>query len=527
MCRRGAIRRTGSSRWWWSCRRGARPPATGGTPVVPVCNGQDVRCPSEPPRWRLSILPLPVKLSFEDHEEGGGVVVLAREGERAVLPLHGHGFQVARVVEHVRGDHARAVHALDGRRERSFAAVVADEHEAALLVGGESGESGHGGDGGGGGHLVRIFRDDVAEDLERPVRLVEPAQAVLVAPVPAAARAVVVGLVEAGVLEAGEHGEVERGGVDAVVRGGAGVGLADLVLRGGAVDAVPRDEVVPFVDDGLALRETGLVEELAHARRLGDEVLGVLSVVVPAHEVGRHARLAAGREELLHVLGRAAGEGGAADVEVRELRLEPLEAGHVEVDELGLRAAPAGPDVGLVVDLPVRDVPFEAVAPALRVVAHDAGERLGVARVVGRIARVEEPLARVLDGGAHAVEDLHADVLRELKHVVGRLEHVVARVGRVEVLEGEEVLRVDDALSVVDERPVVRARGGEVEGGEVLVVVLQAARVRAWAVAGAVQPLVDASRGDGEVDGGGGVRATGHCAREGERADDGCCFHAV
>ena len=109
--------------------------------------------------------------------------------------------------------------------------------------------------------------------------------------------------------------------------------------------------------------------------------------------------------------------------------------------------------------------------------AHYAGERLGVARVVGGVGGVEEPVARVLDGGAHAVEDLHADVLGELKHVVGRLEHVVARVGRVEVRKGKEVLGVDYALSVVDERPVVRARGGEVEGGEVLVVVLEAARV--------------------------------------------------
>ena len=96
------------------------------------------------PRWPRQARPLPVKLSFEHHEEGGGVVVLAREGERAVLPLHGDGLQVARVVEHVRGEDVRAVHALDGRRERTLAAVVADEHEAALLVGGESGEGGHG-----------------------------------------------------------------------------------------------------------------------------------------------------------------------------------------------------------------------------------------------------------------------------------------------------------------------------------------------------------------------------------------------
>ena len=70
------------------------------------------------------------------------------------------------MVEHVRGDHARAVHALDGRRERPLAAVVADEHETAFLVGGEPGEGGHGGLGGFCGHLVRILRDDVAEDLE-------------------------------------------------------------------------------------------------------------------------------------------------------------------------------------------------------------------------------------------------------------------------------------------------------------------------------------------------------------------------
>ena len=431
------------------------------------------------------------------------------------------------MVEHVRGDNARAVHALDGRRERTLAAVVADEHETAFLVGGEAGEGGHGWLRGGGGHLVRISRDDVAEDLERPVRLVEGAEASFVAPVPAATRAVVVGLVEAGVLEAGEHGEVERGGVDAVVRGGAGVGLADLVLRGGAVDAVPRDEVVPFVDDGLALREASLVEELAHARRLGDEILGVLSVVVPAHEVGLHACGTAGRKEFLHVVDGAAGEGGPAEVEVRELRLEPLEAGHVEVDELGLRAAPAGLDVGLVVDLPVRDVPLETVAPTLRVVAHDAGERLGVARVVGRVGGVEEPVAGVFDGGTHAVENLHADVLGELEHVIGGLEHVVARVRRIEVRKGKEVLRVDDALAVVDERPVMRTRGREMEGGEVLVVILETARVRARTIAGTVQPLVDASRGNGEVDGRGGVRAPGQGARKGERADDLCSFHAT
>ena len=73
----------------------------------------------------------------------------------------------------------------------------------------------------------------------------------------------------------------------------------------------------------------------------------------------------------------------------------------------------------------------------------------------------------------------------------------------------------------------MRARGREVEGGEVLVVVLQAARVRARAVSGAVQPLVDGPRGGGEVDGRGRRRAAGRGARESERAEKCCCFHAA
>lgn len=239
---------------------------------------------------------------------------------------------------------------------------------------------------------------------------------------------------------------------------------------------------MPFVDDGAALRESGFVEELAHARRLGDEFTRILPIVVPAHEVRRHVGRAACGEQLLHVVRGAAGEGGSAKVELRELRLQPLQACHVEVDELCLGAAPACPDVGLVVDLPVRDVPFEAVGPALRVVAHDAGERFGVAGVVGGIARVEAPFARVLDGGAHAVENLHADVLRKRKHMVCGLEDVVARVGRIQVRKGEDVLRVDDALASVDERPVMCARGSEMERGECLVVVLKAAGIRSRAI---------------------------------------------
>ena len=36
MCRRAARRASGSSRLWWSCRSGACPTATGGTPVATV-----------------------------------------------------------------------------------------------------------------------------------------------------------------------------------------------------------------------------------------------------------------------------------------------------------------------------------------------------------------------------------------------------------------------------------------------------------------------------------------------------------
>lgn len=171
------------------------------------------------------------RLRFKNHEECGGVGVFARKGERAILPLDSDGFKVARMVQHMRGDDARVVHALDCDIERTLSAVVADQHETALLVGREAGEGRDRRHCGRGGYLLSVARDNVAEYLERPVGLVEFADAVLVAPVPGASGAIVVGLVEAGVLEAGEHGEIERGGVDAVVGGGSGVGLAYFVRR--------------------------------------------------------------------------------------------------------------------------------------------------------------------------------------------------------------------------------------------------------------------------------------------------------
>ncbi len=69
----------------------------------------------------------------------------------------------------------------------------------------------------------------------------------------------------------------------------------------------------------------------------------------------------------------------------------------------------------------------------------------------------------MLDGGAETEEDVHLRLLaRALQKVVGGTEVVVLRIGRIEVHEREDVVVVADALGGVDQRPVMRARRGQV-----------------------------------------------------------------
>ena len=296
-------------------------------------------------------------------------------------------------------------------------------------------------------------------------------------------------------LEEEQERQVEAGGVDAVVRRRARPDLA-VDLRVARPQIVPRNvEVVPFVQDELALGEALVVADRPRPLDRRENVFGLVAVVVPRNEVRRDAGFAAGGEERAEVGIRAdalgtrrppGAERRAADLHgIAELVLQPLQARHEELSEerqpllfagrlvlharllgVALAAVAVGQAphvveaVGLVPDFPVLYSPLPPVGPAAVVVADRAGEDLRhLLEVIGD-ERVEMDVrARMLYRRPEAEEDFVADLFAgALQQVVRGAEHVVRRVLRVEARQGKDVVPVADALVRVDERPVVGAR---------------------------------------------------------------------
>lgn len=143
-------------------------------------------------------------------------------------------------------------------------------------------------------------------------------------------------------------------------------------------------------------------------------------------------------EQIGGLLRRELGEGRAADPDrIAELVPKALEDDGEELVELRHGAGPAlvRAEVGLVPDLPVDDVvaPVEAVRPAPRVMADDAGADLGVLGEVGRHdGVVAVALLGMFDRSAEPEEDLLMEVrAREVQHRVGRAEAVAGGIGRI------------------------------------------------------------------------------------------------
>ncbi len=216
---------------------------------------------------------------------------------------------------------------------------------------------------------------------------------------------------------------------------------------------------------------------------------------------------------------------------LRRLRLDvqlhkqlPPKVGRLAV--VSAAEAPHGiVEIRLVPDLPVLDAPPLAVGPAPVVVAHRASEHLHHLVDVGRNLRVEMHDAGMLDRRSKAVEDVQPDVAGKPQHVVCRLEVVVRRIRRVEVHQREDEMRIDDALTGIDQRKVVGAHGMEVQLPDLprrLVARLDLRRIARRVQFPAHRPLLD-----GEV---GGQRRRRFCKRRrradggGERQHD---FHSI
>ena len=154
-------------------------------------------------------------------------------------------------------------------------------------------------------------------------------------------------------------------------------------------------------------------------------------------------------------------EGGAADHELRETPLDPRGDDAVEPDELLEVGVPhIVVQIGLVPDLPVTDVPVEAVVPPLVVVADDVDADVGpLFVIVGRIAVIA--FVRVFDAGAEPVDDVGSAAAAVRDVVVGLPEIVAGRIVRVGPGVAEDLLNVDEAHARVVERRIVQPRIGQ------------------------------------------------------------------
>ena len=101
----------------------------------------------------------------------------------------------------------------------------------------------------------------------------------------------------------------------------------------------------------------------------------------------------------------------------------------------------------------------------------------GVFLVVFRVEDVEVNAVGVFDRRAQPVEDLEAEVLRKPQRLVCRLEVIFFRIFRIKVHQRKDEMRVDDALSLIPKRPVVRPRRVASHRLDVGVVVADGARV--------------------------------------------------
>ena len=137
----------------------------------------------------------------------------------------------------------------------------------------------------------------------------------------------------------------------------------------------------------------------------------------------------------------------AADLQMRELRLEVLRRDVVQLAELPPRAEPhriaiVRPVVRLVPDFPIRDLPLVAVRPAFGVVADhvlaDAGPFREVLRRKDAVRLANRPRV-VLDRHAQAEVRFHTVVHKCLEVEVGEDEVVVLRVVLVRVEIAEDV----------------------------------------------------------------------------------------
>lgn len=85
----------------------------------------------------------------------------------------------------------------------------------------------------------------------------------------------------------------------------------------------------------------------------------------------------------------------------------------------------------------------------------------------------------MFDRRPHAIEDLKTKILGKLQSLVGGLEEVVLGILGVEMHERENEMRINDALTTVPKRPVVRSCRIAPHRLDVGVVVANGARIKA------------------------------------------------
>ena len=267
--------------------------------------------------------------------------------------------------------------------------------------------------------------------------------------------------VAAGVVD---HRRIERRALEAEHLG------ADIRRLSGRAEDLVRGNGQPLVERELRARIAGVVQRLAGKRHVRDGVAR-REVAVVREEVERQLLLLREGEEVVealhavvHVLVALLGRRGeetvaaaavAADLQVRELRLEVARRHGVQLAELRELAAPLLvldgilPVVRLVPDLPVGDLPFEAVRPALGVVADHVLADARPLRVVRRwIDVVRLLLAVVLDRDAEAEPRLHVVREKRLQQPVRVVEVVARGVVLVRVEVPEDVRDVDHVRTV-------------------------------------------------------------------------------
>ena len=286
-------------------------------------------------------------LLLEFHQKCRGVPVVLPNRQRSVLERHGVLRKVMRVVKD-RADRLRVRrHALHRDRDVPVRPAVVDDEQGLASVRGLDGKRRVRSLGRARAHDGALLHQ-VAEHLERIEDLVPVLVLVLETPAARMPATVVVGLVELRALQVRQRRQGVARAVNSVMAPGTRPDARlDRRIRAAlhvAPAVVPVAEIMPFVHDQLAFRETERIAETAGLFGLLDELGHLVGVSVPGNEIRRNARLLAGREDRTEPDVAEIAHRGTAHLDlVPEFGLEPLQDRDEEPDEQGAALLELGP----------------------------------------------------------------------------------------------------------------------------------------------------------------------------------------